>query len=235
MALKNDGPPTGHRPHPVSRAEFARRAGRGASSITEACVRPLRAACLPGGRIDAAHPATLAWALKRGIEPASLLDPVPVAAAPSKRGRGRPTAEASASRAAAEAAAPQYGAPENIGDLLDLPLRAILERHQSLQGFGDWLDKRKKIADIQRTEFSTARARNLFVPREFVEHHIFGLLEATNLRLLREMPVTAVSSLFALAKSGATLEEGQRELRALISSNLKYAADKIAKLIRTPT
>lgn len=51
----------------ISRAELARRSGRSRSTITEACAGPLAAACLPGGRIDVAHPAVEAWATARGV------------------------------------------------------------------------------------------------------------------------------------------------------------------------
>jgi len=66
-----------HQTHPISRAEFARRAGRGRSRITEACGPggALEAACLDGGRLDASHPAALAWAERRGIPLPALLEP----------------------------------------------------------------------------------------------------------------------------------------------------------------
>jgi hypothetical protein len=66
-----------HRPHPVTRAEFARRCGRARSSITEACSVSLAAACLAGGRLDAAHPEAVAWAAARGIGAAQLLRDAP--------------------------------------------------------------------------------------------------------------------------------------------------------------
>lgn len=71
-----------HEPHPITRAEFARRAGRGRSRITEAAAPGglLRPACLPGGLVDAAHPAAQAWAARRGINLAALLEPMPLEA-----------------------------------------------------------------------------------------------------------------------------------------------------------
>lgn len=61
-----------HTPHMISRAEFARRADKTRSTITAACKGPLAAACGPRKRIDAAHPATVAWAESRGIDPVAL-------------------------------------------------------------------------------------------------------------------------------------------------------------------
>jgi hypothetical protein len=63
-----------YRQHPTRRTDFARRSGRSRSTISEACAGPLAAACTPDGRIDAAHPAAVAWARERGIEPEQLLE-----------------------------------------------------------------------------------------------------------------------------------------------------------------
>ncbi|GAB5548929.1 MAG: hypothetical protein SangKO_086890 [Sandaracinaceae bacterium] len=57
--------------HLISRAEFARRANRGRSTITEACRGPL-ARAIVRKRIDAAHPDVIAWARERGIDPDAL-------------------------------------------------------------------------------------------------------------------------------------------------------------------
>src|SRR5689334_19224612 len=72
-----------HRPFPVSRADVARWSGRARATITEACAGPLAAACLPGGRVDAAHPAVARWALARGLDLASLLAPAAAQQAPA--------------------------------------------------------------------------------------------------------------------------------------------------------
>lgn len=61
------------KPHPISRAEYARRVGRARSAITAACNGPLAAACLDGARINAAHPAAVAFAAKRGVSVDRLL------------------------------------------------------------------------------------------------------------------------------------------------------------------
>ncbi|HTQ05327.1 MAG TPA: hypothetical protein VMI54_15800 [Polyangiaceae bacterium] len=66
--------PKNYREHLISRSAFAEHSGRSRSSITEACQGPL-AAAVRGNRIDAAHPAAVAWARKRKIDPEQLLEP----------------------------------------------------------------------------------------------------------------------------------------------------------------
>ena len=66
-----------HDHHHLTRSEFARRAGRARSRISEACGPggPLERAALDDRRIDAAHPAVLAWCARRDIDPSALLEP----------------------------------------------------------------------------------------------------------------------------------------------------------------
>ena len=91
--------------HLISRAEFARRANRGRSTITEACRGPL-AQAIVRKRIDAAHPHVVAWARERGIDPVALT---------SQRRAARPPSAAapvpSAAPEAPEAARHGFGGP----------------------------------------------------------------------------------------------------------------------------
>jgi hypothetical protein len=57
-----------HREMPVSQADLARRRAVNRSTVSRAVRGPLKAAMLPGGRIDAAHPTVRAW-LGRGEAP----------------------------------------------------------------------------------------------------------------------------------------------------------------------
>lgn len=65
--MTDHAPTTNHIPAPISRAAFARLSGRARSTVTEACTGVLAAACLPGGRIDRAHPAARAYLAARGL------------------------------------------------------------------------------------------------------------------------------------------------------------------------
>jgi len=88
--------------HLISRAEFARRANRGRSTITEACRGPLAQAMVQK-RIDAAHPHVVAWARERGIDPVALTS--------QKRAARPPSAAAPVPSAAPEAARHGFGGP----------------------------------------------------------------------------------------------------------------------------
>ena len=72
MSKHTDGAPT-RRASPISQADFARRAGVDRSTISRAFQGPLRSALLPGKRCDATHPAVIAWARTRRLDPKVLL------------------------------------------------------------------------------------------------------------------------------------------------------------------
>ncbi len=234
-------------PHPVTRSEFARRTGRKPSSVTEACQGPLLAACMPGGRINAVHPAAVAWAAKRGIDPSALLDPVARAAveqppieAPgaidvsatmartSMRGRGRPKA----GKAPATASDTDYSQPQDVTDLLQLSLHDLTSRHGSAQGFSDWLDTRKQIAETARLESRNDRDAGRLISAELVKHHVFDLLDGQNRRLLTNTPSTISVRALSAARNGSTLEDLRALIASAIGAELRVSRDRVRRAIR---
>lgn len=236
-------------PRPVTRSEFARRADRAPASITEACRigGPLEPACLPGGRLDARHAATVAWARKRGIDPASLLDPVvrkvvtPVAvplevpgaidavpAATSRRGRGRPKAGAKP----ATASDSDYSQPRDVTDLLSCTLAELTTRHGSAQGFADWLSTRKQIAETSRLESRNDRDAGRLISAELVNTHVLGMIDGQNRRLLSNPPRTIAIRALSVARNGGTLEDLIALGTAAISTELRVTVAQARRAIR---
>lgn len=261
MTRKSEKTPT-PKAHPLTRSEFGRRVGRKPASITEACAGPLKAACLPNGRIDAAHPAAVAWAKKRGVALAALLRPAPrssgaatppeptagvpgeievpfaVDAMPvnvrpgagltSKRGRGRPRAGAGP----ATASETEHSKPRDVTDLLSCTLIELTTRHGSAQGFADWLDTRRQIADTARVESRNDRDAGRLISSELVAHHVIGMLDGQNRRLLNNAPRTIAVRAMSAVRSGGTLEQVTELVRSAISSELRITVASARKAIR---
>lgn len=209
------------RRHPLTKAEFARRAGRSRSTITEACQGPLAPACMPRGRIDAAHPAVQRWAADRGINPTALVDDLA-----AKRPRSKP-----------EPAPKGRSAPPDRIDLdalLDLTLREITDRFSSQQGFTDWLQARKITADTRRLELANAETAGRLISRELVKTHVFGAIDGTFRRLLGDVPKTIARRLLAAAASRAPVEDVEREVRDIISRQLRDLKVTAARKLRDP-
>lgn len=217
MPKRSDHDPP-HKPHPVAYAELARRAGRNRSQITRAAQGDLAAAKLPGGRLDAAHPSVVAWARARGIDPAALLD--------SGVGAARQRRESPP----ASATAPTDDGPADASELMNLTLRQITDRYGSAQGFIDWLEARKLIADTARTESRNERDDGRLIPRELVRTVLFGYLEQLHKRLLGEAAPTVARR---VRGAGLTSEQSVALVRDTLSAELNTARRHILGGLRT--
>lgn len=209
-----------HKPHPVTRAEFARRAGKGRSTVTEACAGPLAPASLPGGRIDARHPAVVEWATARGIDPAVLLGPAvstqtPAGARPEPGPTLGPLAD-----------------PIDVSSLVDKTIREVTDEYGSVLGVADWLDVRKTAAEIIRIETQNAERAGLLIERERVRTHVFGFIERSHKQLLGDAPKTIASRMAAMVRSDANQEECEKFVRDTISSILRVTKEQVVRNLR---
>ncbi len=154
---------------------------------------------------------------------------LPAAAKAGLRGRGRPKTQDSP----AAATASDFAQPADVSDLLELPLREILDRHQSVQGFADFLEVRKSIADTHRVESRNARDDGRLVSCELVKQLVIGLIKNQNLRLVENAPRKARARVDASARRGAPAEEIEALIRAAINAELTVSTRQIsAALVR---
>lgn len=205
MPRPKPAPTPAHKPHPVSRAEFARRSGRSRGAITQACAGPLEAAQLPKGRLDAAHSAAVNWAKSRGIDPVQLLDPELAKSAPK----------------AGPLQKPAIDVPKSVSDLLQLTFAEISERYASFEGFSDWLDARKKVGEIDRLETQNRERRGELVSRELVKTHVFGPIHTGFEQLIRDVPRTAAARVIPMAKRNDPIQEIEKVIAEQITATLK--------------
>jgi len=212
----------------MSKAEFGRRVGRGRSTITEACQGALTAACLHSGRLDVSHAAVAEWCVARGIDPDVLRD---VVASRPARARAEPQLDRTRPKPDPAPSDATHARSLPLDGLLDLTLRQITDRFGSQQGFADFLDQRKKLADTLARELQIDRDRGLLVPRAFIETHVIGLIDGTNRRLLTDVPRSLCRELFSLAKSGAPVEEAESTTRKLIEKQIGGEKTRVLRAI----
>jgi len=185
-------------PCPITRAEFARRAGRGRSRITEDCRRGglLAPACLLGGEIDVRHPAVAAWAATRKVDP-SKLEPKD-ASAPTK---DRPARSA-------------HAAADNAPLTSDSPSPA---------SFADWTFRKKK-AETERIELQNERDRGRLISTQLVRTHVTSYLDRLNRQLLGPVAQTLSQLIGSQARAGATPEELRATAYQVFTRELRAAA-----------
>ena len=238
-------------PRLISRAELARRANCSPPAITKRCRKDFVPAMV-GDKLDLDHPVIKSFLKDRGIatpaparaptktkkvsapdptEPTGnrILDLAAIVGATGSR--PTPTDTERAAWLAEAIAAFSPGSPEEV-ELLGSLLEPLIERFGTDEGCKNYLIALREKENIRAKRLSNEETEGQSIPREFVVVHILSLLEETNKRLLGDMPKTLVRRLFAMAHSGATATEGEREAREAVSSHLDAVRQKIAKTIR---
>lgn len=234
-------------------AEFARRAGINRSSATRLAADKLRAAIVPPGRIDVAHPVVAGWARARGIKPSALRSPEASAASaptdtpePVRKAARVPTAPRPKELGAVAQGAPtgpaadeeQSGAPDpltaaNVEIYLDKPLRQVIAQFGNLSAFADEVEVVKKAEETRRVYLQNEESEGELISRELVRGHVFSWLDGLARKLLRDSAKTIVRRVYAMAKSGADIEAAEAVARENLSSQIQPAKAQIAKALRS--
>ena len=227
----------------VTRSELARVAGVSPAAITKACKGGLLAACV-GKRVDLDHPSVVEYLEKKGVTPTlapnagAKSSPTRPRRRPAKVESGGPSREPPKARPRRAASSPPTvdaeaaDAAEPIESFVDMTLRELTDRFGTETAFKDWLDARKKIADTREKELRNEETDGRLIERELVKTHVFGAIEAGNRRLLGDSPKTIARRLYALAKAGAAVEEAEKVVREIISSQLRPVAEDAARVLR---
>jgi hypothetical protein len=181
--------------------------------VTEACREggPLAPATLHSGEIDVWHPAVIAWAQKRGLDPA-VLAPSPDGARTSS---GAIKSKKLGARTGGERAAPETS-PDRIG--------------RSREDFAD-LTFRKRAAEAVKLELANEEKKGTLISRELVRVHCYGAIDGAWRHLLGDTAQTLTARLYAMARSGHSLEEGVAVTRTAITANLKRARDEVRRVL----
>jgi hypothetical protein len=195
----------------VSRAELARMAGVTKTAVTKALKTTLSAAC-SGDRVDADHPSVAEWLAREN----------------SRRTSQRDAGESCTS--VPTAPGPEAGV--DVDAIADLTLRELVARFGTDRKFRDWLDALKKIEDIRKTRLDNEETERSLISRELVQTHVFGAIDAAFRRLLSDAPKTAARRAFALAKSGGSIEECEKVIREINSSNIKPVKASAVRVLK---
>jgi hypothetical protein len=228
----------------ISRAELARRADVSKQAISKRCAKDFVPAIV-GDKLDLDHPVIQSFLRDRGIS-----TPAPARAPTGSRKPARPApVEPTDSLDGAQngmlpptAFRPDLppddprrafspGSPEDLEYLGSL-LEPLVAYFGTDEGCKNWMIALREKENIRAKRLDNEETEGQAIPREFVVVHILSLLEETNKRLLGDMPKTLVRRLFALANTGATATDGEREAREAVSSHLDAVRQKIAKTIR---
>lgn len=214
-------------PRLISKAELSRLVGVSPAAVGKQCRGNLSPAMV-GDRVDQDHPTVVAWLKSRGVKPTKgRSKPQKSPPRPTEPRRTQPRREA-------KAEGHELLKLSDVEGFEDMTLREITDRFPTRIGVRDWLDARKKVVDIREKELKNWETEGKLIPREAVRAHVFGAIDGANRRLLQDSPKTIARRLYALAKSGASVEEAERVVRETIGSQLRPVKDTAARALRKP-
>lgn len=212
----------------VTRTQLAELAGVTPAAVSKSTKSGALAPAVVGKRVDASHPAALEYVRKHGGESAvRTLQKKPHV-------RGPAAAKQKRKAAATPGSGPAGGGevPENIEAFAEWTIRDVVARFGTDQAFVDYLKAVKEIESIAEKRIKNARERGDLIPREFVRTHLFGALDGFNVRLLNDAPKSLARKLYAAAKAGKPIEDGEEIVRKEIGGQLKAVKAKTAKAIK---
>ena len=199
----------------LSRADFSTEAGVSRAAVTKAAKGSLKAATV-GDQIDIDHPDATAYLKKK------------------RGGKTKTPAKSKTPKtvAATESDTSHYSKDAPLIKVLDLTLRELVDQFGTDKQFSEWIAARKIIEDIRWRQLKTAKEESVLIPRELVKTHIFGAIEASNVRLLSDTPKTLSERIFALAKAGGSKKEAEKLIRDIISSQLKNVKTTATRVLK---
>jgi hypothetical protein len=212
----------GRRIEPVSQADLAKLKGCSRQYVSKAAKGPLAIARLADGTFDKAHPVIVEWLRSASdrsptVPEKSARKAPPAPTAPRKRTQSsEATPTASEHIDPASDILPDDGTAGAISALVEMPFGELVKTYGTARGFKLWTDSLKD----RKTRIAKDEAEELSVRREAIQIFVFGALESTNRRLLRDVPKTLATRLMSLVKSGGTLEESEKLIRDSISTGL---------------
>ena len=215
----------------VSRQAVTIAAQRG--SLAKACI---------GKRIDLDHPEARKYLGGGDVAPPSPPKPppepapAPTAERPKKAPRrtskaATPSPKRPDPPPARKVPPPPEGTSEELEELAEA-IRPLLEKFGTHTAFKDWLAALKSIEDIREKRLRNEETDGRLIARELVKHHVFGAIDSANRRLLLDVPKTVARRIYALAKSGASLEEAEQAVRDVIGSQLRPVKSTASRVLR---
>ena len=220
----------------LSKADFARVAGVAPGSISKAMRESSLKNAVVAGRIDQTHPDAIAY-VKKDRSKRQTAAIRSTRRKPDKKPVKASTEDDSPDGAPTNGA----GSPDDmlvtdsgldISRYADFTLRDLVDRFGSVRALKDWLEALKKIEDIREKRLNNEEVQRALISRELVKTHVFGFLDAGNRRLLGDASKTIARRLYALARSDAPIEEGEKLVREIMGSQLHPQKERVAKLLR---
>lgn len=228
----------------MTQAAFAQVAGVSRASINQA-IKPggrLFPAAV-GKRVDATHPTAREYIgnnaklhIQRQIDPREIIEPPPP---PPTRSETKVSSGLYGPKAATRRPPPDMPSqtsvdfmqqiPDDIREVADKPLRALVAMFGTSPAFKDWATATKTLEDVHRLRLANAEKEGTLITRDLVSRAFVGPVAGLFSRLLNDGAKSIVKRILVLSESGATEAECVREVQDQMSSFIRPVKDQITK------
>lgn len=213
----------------VSKKEFADVCQKTPAAIT-AATRPGKALslALAGKKIDTHHVDAVTYMQKHGVDVGLPAQDEPATTASKKT-------KPSKQKGSYQEVDIKVDIDHNLAEYskyLNMTLGDIIRKFGSMPKFKDHLNSFKVMSEIELRELQAEEKRGKFIRRDTVKTHIFGAMDTSNLRLLRDVPKTAAMKAASILKSGQEIGVVEEMLRDLIGKNLSVVRETAERVLR---
>jgi hypothetical protein len=121
------------------------------------------------------------------------------------------------------------GAMVELGNLTLDQVTMLIGQYDQAE---EWLKSVKLKEDIRAARLKNEATEGSTISRELVETRVLGVVDEAFRRLLTDGAKTLASQVFAMAKSGQTVQEAEREISATIGKVLELAKTKPQRALK---
>ena len=229
----------------MRKSAYADHVGVTPAAITKATrVGGILHAAMLGKKLDATHPAALAYAKEHAprvtvsvndgppvpLEEFNDQIGIPPVIDPASKPRGHVAKNQSKKEGKYEEGS--FTVPEYIGDLADMTLRELIMQFGTDVRFVDWLKATKEIEMINEKRLKNAESEGTLVSRHLVKVGIIEPLESAHIKLLTDGVKTIARRSVALHDSGRSLSEIEAFVADQISSFIRPVKAKVKRALK---
>lgn len=171
-------------------------------------------------KVDLDDPAVIAWAAMQGL---TLTEPEPEKPKPPENVSGIQTETRTPQND------PYYYDP--WAEYADMTVRDVVNKFGTDQQFKEFLEAQRKAENVRDLRTKTDERAGKLIPRDLVSGHLFGAMEAANVRVLTEAPKTIAVRVSALVKTDAPPEECERIIRDILSKQFREVKRKAVEIL----
>jgi len=125
-----------------------------------------------------------------------------------------------------------YATEDDISRFEDWTLRRLRMKFGTSFAFKAWLGACKAMVEIKEKELGFAKQTGALISRELVKTQVFAHIALAYQQLLRDTAPTLARRIYAMARSGAPIEDAEALARELMGATLATLKEQASRALR---